>query len=101
MTESQREALIVLVSEYTGRHREDVALADLKRIRDAGIEKIRFGWAGSLKFGEAFYYRVQGPTFLLECANTQNKANHIHTVWRDFDGDFGRDLLLEHMEHGH
>lgn len=101
MTAAQRDALMELVSEYTGRHREDVAEADLKKIREAGVDEIRFGWAGSLKFGEAFYYRVQGPTFLLECANTQNQANHIHTVWRDFKGDFGRDLLLEHMEHGH
>ncbi len=100
MTGAQRDALVQLISEYTGRHREDVAEADLKAIRQAGIDRIRFGWAGSLKFGEAFYYRVQGPTFLLECANTQNDANHIHTVWRDFDGDFGRDLLLEHYE-GH
>jgi hypothetical protein len=44
---------------------------------------------------------VQGPTFLLECANSQNNANHIHSVWRDFEGDFGRDTLGNHYRHGH
>ncbi len=101
MTEAQRMALLGLVSEYTGRFREDVAKADMAAIREAGIDKIHFGWAGSLKPDEAFYYRIQGPTFLLECANTQNDANHIHTVWRDFNDDFGRDLLREHLEHDH
>lgn len=101
MSDAQRDALIELISEYTGRHREDVAEKDLAAIRAAGIDKIRFGWAGSLERGKAFYYRVQGPTFLLECANTQNDANHIHTVWRDFADDFGRDLLRHHLEHDH
>lgn len=101
MSEAQQKALIELISEYTGRHREEVAAEDMKKIRDAGMEKIHFGWAGSRKRGEAFYYRIQGPTFLMECANTQNDANHIHAVWRDFDGDFGRDLLKKHYEHGH
>lgn len=97
-TEAQRAALVELISAYTGRHRAELAAADWEKIRQAGLDQVHFGWAGSLKLGEAFYYRVQSPTFLLECANTQNDANHIHTVWRDFDGDFGRDLLLEHME---
>lgn len=100
MSEAQRGALMELVSEYTGRYRADVAEADMKKIREAGIEAVHFGWAGSLERGEAFYYRIQGPTFLMECANTQNDANHIHAVWRDFNGDFGRDLLREHFE-GH
>ena len=47
--------------------------------------------------GEKHYYRVQGPTFLIEFDNTQNNGNHIHSVWRDFDSDFGRDLLREHL----
>lgn len=98
MSKSQRDALLELIGEYTSRHREYVAAADMKKIREAGIDAIHFGWAGSLKRGEAFYYRVQGPTFVMECANTQNDANHIHAVWRDFDGDFGRDLLREHYE---
>lgn len=98
MTGAQRDAVLELVSEYTGRYRADLAAEDLKKIRKAGVDKIRFGWAGSLKRGEAYYYRVQGPTFLMEGANTQNNANHMHAVWRDFDNDFGRDILKAHYE---
>jgi hypothetical protein len=101
MTETQREALLKLISEYTGRYRPDLADADMEKIKAAGIDKIRFGWAGGIKTGEAYYYRVQGPTFLLEAANVQNDANHIHATWRDFTGDFGRDLLAEHFSSDH
>lgn len=100
MTEGQRAALLELISEYIGRYRVEFAESDMERIKEAGVEKIHFGWAGSLKPGEAYYYRIQGPTFLMEAANTQNNANHIHAVWRDFERDFGRDLLREHY-HDH
>jgi hypothetical protein len=96
MTAAQKKALLDLISEYTGRHRADLAAADLKKIEKGGIDKIRFGWAGGTKPGEAWYYRVQGPTFLMEAANTQNNANHVHAAWRDFEGDFGHDILGEH-----
>ena len=59
----------------------------------AGLEKIAFAWAGPVEPGQKHYYRVQGPTFLIEFDNTQNDGNHIHSVWRDFESDFGRDLL--------
>ena len=105
MTAEQKKALLELITEYTSRHRKDLADADMKKIEEAGIDKIRFGWAGGTKRGEAWYYRVQGPTFLMEAANTQNNANHIHATWRDFEGDFGRDILSEHyhqhdLDHG-
>jgi hypothetical protein len=96
MSAAQKKALFDLVSEYTGRHRKNLADADMKKITAAGIDKIRFGWAGGTKPGEAWYYRIQGPTFLMEAANTQNNANHVHTTWRDFEGDFGHDILAEH-----
>jgi len=98
MTEAQQQILKQLIGEYVDRYRQDLAETEWKRIRDAGLDKIRFGWAGSLKPNEAFYYRIQGPTFLIEAANSQNNANHMHTVWRDFDGDFGRDFLGEHYK---
>lgn len=62
------------------------------------MDQITFGWAGVLEVGGPHYYRVQGPTFLIEYDNTQNDANHIHSVWRDFGNDFGRDLLREHYK---
>ncbi|MES2476498.1 MAG: DUF3500 domain-containing protein [Verrucomicrobiota bacterium] len=98
MTDAQRKALLDLVSAYTGRYRSDIAAADMAQIEKAGIDKIRFGWAGGTKAGEAYYYRIQGPTFLMECANVQNEANHVHAAWRDFTGDFGRDILGEHFK---
>jgi len=101
MSETQRKALVQLISEYTGRYRKEFAEADMAKIEKAGIDKIRFGWSGSTKPGEAYYYRVQGPTFLIEAVNTQNNANHMHAVWRDFEGDHGRDILAEHIQQEH
>ena len=76
---------------------EGIAAYRLERLEAAGIDKIAFAWAGGVERGEQHYYRVQGPTFLIEYDNTQNNANHIHSVWREFDGDFGQDLLREHL----
>ncbi len=101
MTETQRSALMALIKEYTGRYRSEIAASDLEKMKSAGLEKIRFGWAGGTQFGEPYYYRIQGPTFLMEGANTQNQANHLHATWRDFTGDFGRDLLREHLSSDH
>jgi hypothetical protein len=80
-----------------------VRLANMRMKRTATEDKndIRFGWAGGLVRGEPHYYRIQGQTFLIEFDNTQNNANHIHMVWRDFDGDYGEDLLKEHYQHFH
>ena len=101
MTKSQQQVLLELISHYTGRYRSEIATDDLKKMETAGLEKIHFGWAGSTKPGEAYYYRIQGPTFLMEACNVQNDANHMHATWRDFTGDFGRDLLKEHIANEH
>jgi hypothetical protein len=69
----------------------------LDKIRQAGFDQIRFAWMGGLEKGQGHYYRVRS-TFLIEYDNTQNDANHIHCVWRDFNGDWGADLLAEHAE---
>ena len=68
----------------------------LVRSRAAGLDDIKFAWMGGTAVGEGHYYRVQGPTFLIEYDNVQNDANHVHSVWRDYNGDFGRDLLAAH-----
>ena len=98
LNEAQREQLKALVSEYVRRYRPELADQDLKQMAAAGAEQIYFAWAGGTEPGQGSYYRVQGPTFLLEYDNTQNNANHIHTVWRDFTRDFGGDLLKRHYE---
>ena len=98
MTAPQRELLMKLLDVYIGAMASDIAEDRLARVRKAGVEKITFAWAGDTERGRKHYYRVQGPTFLVEYDNTQNDGNHIHSVWRDFNGDFGRDLLREHLK---
>ncbi len=93
----QKAALQKLVQVYVQRLRGDLAKLDWAKIEKAGWEKVQFAWAGSAEKYQPHYYRVQGPTFLLEYDNTQNDANHIHAVWRDFDNDFGEDLLRQHL----
>ncbi|MEK6322222.1 MAG: DUF3500 domain-containing protein [Acidobacteriota bacterium] len=99
--QKQQEILMALLNEYASRHPADVARARLDRVRSAGLGTVFFAWAGGLEKGQAHYYRIQGPTFLVEYDNTQNNANHIHSVWRDFNGDFGLDLLAAHYQKDH
>jgi len=102
LSAAQRGLLVKLIEEYVRRVRPELASDDLKKINQAGVEKIQFAWAGGIEKGEGHYYRVQGPTFLLEYDNTQNNNNHVHAVWRDFANDFGEDLLRKHYaEHAH
>lgn len=97
MTPGQKAKLVGLVKVYVTRHRAELAADDLAVIEKAGWDKVHFGWAGSTNKGQRHYYRVQGPTFLLEFVN-KDDANHIHTTWRDFARDFGADLLAEHYK---
>jgi hypothetical protein len=97
MTAKQRELLMQLITVYTDQMTPDIAAERKAEYEKAGVEKIAFAWAGPVAPGERHYYRVQGPTFVIEFDNTQNNGNHIHSVWRDFDSDFGRDLLREHL----
>jgi hypothetical protein len=96
MTYSQKTVLNKLIAAYLLSMPPDLAKARIKKITTEDINDIRFGWAGDTIPGKPHYYRIQGKTFLIEFDNTQNNANHIHTVWRDFNGDFGLDLLREH-----
>jgi hypothetical protein len=98
MTPDQRRLLERVLDAYLGRVAPELAQVRLDEVRKAGMDKIMFGWAGTLEVGGPHYYRVQGPTFLIEYDNVQNNANHIHSVWRDFNGDFGRDILREHYK---
>ena len=98
MNDKQRELLMKLVDVYTGFMAPDIAADRVARFKKAGVDKIAFAWAGDTVRGQKHYYRIQGPTFLVEYDNTQNDGNHVHSVWRDFDGDFGRDLLREHVK---
>ena len=98
LTRPQRDALAKLIDVYVNKMTADVAAERMARVKKAGLDNITFAWAGSTERGQKHYYRVQGSTFLIEYDNTQNDGNHIHSVWRDFNGDFGRDLLREHVK---
>lgn len=83
-----------LVRTYLANHPPALARDARARIeRAGGIGPTRFGWAGSTRRGVPHYYRLQGPTFVLEFDNSRNSGTHIHSVWRDFERDFGRHLL--------
>lgn len=101
LTRQQSDRLMTLLRTFVFRHREGIAEQDLKDIMDAGWDRVHFAWAGGFEKGEPHYYRIQGPTFVIEYDNVQNGANHVHSVWRDFEGDFGRDLLGEHYQRDH
>ena len=101
LLEDQQELLDMLVQVYLTRMKPEIAGAKWAAIQHEGMENVYFAWAGGLRPGEGSYYRIHGKSFLIEYDNTQNNANHIHTVWRDFNGDFGRDLLQEHYRHSH
>lgn len=95
----QKGMLKRLIDEYVDRLRPEIADAARAEFQAGG--PIHFAWAGGKERGEPHYYRVQGKSFLLEYDNTQNNANHVHSVWRSFDGDFGRDVLGEHVKQAH
>ncbi len=96
LDDKQRSQLLKLIEIYAASFEPGLAQARLARVREGGIENIRFGWAGALERGRRHYYRIQGPHFLIEYDASQGDGNHIHSVWRDFNGDFGRDLLRTH-----
>ena len=98
MTPAQRDLLMKVLDAYAGLMTEEIAADRMAKVKKAGIENIGFAWAGPIERGQKHYYRVQGPTFLIEFDNSQNDGNHVHSIWRDFNGDFGRDLLRDHLK---
>ena len=101
MTPAQQKLLRELINEYAGRMVDEIATERMRRINAAGFDKVAFVWIGADALHEPHYYRVQGPTFLIEFDNVQSKGNHIHSVWRDFNGDFGDDVLKNHYQTAH
>jgi hypothetical protein len=100
MTSNQFDALMALVEEYAHNVLDELAKYRLQQLNEAG-RNIYFAWAGGTKPGDPHYYRVQTASFLIEMDDTQDNANHIHSVWRDFEGDFGQDLLKQHYDASH
>ena len=101
MDPSQQQLLNKIILEYLNVMPLELAASRMGVIKEQGMENVYFGWAGALDRSAPHYYRIQGNTFLIEFDNAQNGANHVHSVWRDFDGDFGRDVLREHYDAAH
>jgi hypothetical protein len=97
----QRGHLVRLVRHYIERTADAVSKHAWARIERADLDALTFAWAGSEERGQGHYYAVKGPTFLIEYDNTQNSANHIHSVWRDLTYDCGEDILAGHSAHAH
>jgi hypothetical protein len=93
MSSDQRRLLGELLDEYLKNMPADVEGQRRAEINQAGLDSIHFAWWGGADRNEPHYYRVQGPTFLIEYNNTQNKANHVHSIWRNLAGDF--DVMLK------
>ena len=89
---SSREAALRLVDLYVGRLTPALATSEMERSARPSTERIHFAWAGSTTPGRGHYYRLQGPSFVIEYENSQNEANHCHSVWHNPLSQFGRDL---------
>ncbi|MDW3648391.1 MAG: DUF3500 domain-containing protein [Bacteroidia bacterium] len=96
MDDGQKTAFLELLDVYLGNMVASYAEQQLTQIKEAGFDKLHFMWAGGMETGDAHYYRIHGPTILVEYDNIQTNANHIHTIWRDLKNDFGEDLLSKH-----
>jgi hypothetical protein len=100
MNSRQFDALRGLMEEYAHNVPGELAAVRMAQIDKAG-RNIYFAWSGGIERADLRYYRVQAPSFLIELDDTQDAANHIHSVWRDFSGDFGEDLLAQHYQTSH
>jgi len=102
LNHEQQKLFMQLLSIYIHRYTNLFAETMMKEIETAGLNNLHFAWAGAQQtgVGNPCYYRIQGPTIIIEFDNTQNNANHIHTVIRDLKNDFG-DELLEHYKKNH
>lgn len=103
LSNDQKSILKALIDTYIYNVPDDLAAEREAQAAEADPARTYFAWMGETdrSLGRPYYYRVQAPTFLIEFSTSLNNVNHIHTVWRDYDGDFGRDLLAEHHKNAH
>ena len=101
MDPDQRDKLASVIGAYIDRLPQQIAEFEWQRLERGGIDRIHFAWGGPSEPDEPHYYRLQAPRFLIEYDNTQNDANHIHSVWRDPENDFGATLLRDHYAEAH
>jgi hypothetical protein len=100
LTPGQQQALWKVIEEYAFAQTATLGQARIAAVKK-DIANVKFAWMGGAEKGDPHYYRVQGTGFAIEYDNTQNNNNHIHAVWRDYNGDFGRDILAAHYKADH
>ncbi|MBC7609451.1 MAG: DUF3500 domain-containing protein [Polaromonas sp.] len=98
MNADQRQALLAMVGQFAAQVKPALAATRMERVRASAPEALTFAWVGSAQKGQGHYFRVQGEKFLIEYDNSG--GNHVHSIWRDFDGDWGRDVLADHYRRG-
>lgn len=101
LKDDQKKIFMQLLDVYVTNYQLGFSNKLMAKIRKAGIENLSFAWAGALQPGSGYYYRIQGPMLLIEYDNTQNNANHVHSVVRDLTNDFAEDILREHYQKEH
>jgi hypothetical protein len=101
LNQDQQKAFMKLLKVYVENYQLGFSRKLMEKIQQAGIEKLSFAWAGSMKPGAGHYYRIQGPMLLIEYDNTQNNGNHVYTTVRDLTSDFAEDILREHYQKEH
>jgi hypothetical protein len=101
MAGEQRAQLVNLLKHYVSRTNEELAGPYWRKMEADGFDAVTFAWAGSVEPGQGHYYAIKAPSFLIEYDNTQNEANHIHSVLRDISGDWGEDLIAAHYAAAH
>lgn len=101
MNSMQQAKIVDLIQFYLTRLTKEAATALWTKTQAAGLDKLHFAWAGGVELGDKQYYRIHGPTLLIEYDNSQNEGNHAHSIIRDIEDDFGHDYLLQHYEQDH
>ena len=93
----QQKLLKLLIAEYVNQVNPNLVKSKLEYLESNTLKSVKFGWAGGINLGEAYYYRIHGGNLFIELDNYQSGANHVHSVWRDVENDFAQDVLREHL----
>lgn len=101
LSEGQRAGVLGIAGMFISTMREPIAKGILGRVRQDGADGLHFAWAGGLNQGEPHYFRIHGPSVLIEYDNSRSGANHVHAVWIDPREVFGRDMLARHNRDAH
>ncbi|WP_229746276.1 DUF3500 domain-containing protein [Rhodococcoides trifolii] len=95
LDDGQQHLLWKIVDCYLERLPAEAGERHRAALRASGIDSLYFMWAGARKRGAPHYFRVHTPLHLIEAVNSVGQGNHLHTVLRDFDNDFGRRTIAE------